>query len=151
MLTGYVRQFLPDRAFGFIRATDETDYFFHVSDWDGNPADIVRYARVTFDTVQYRIRATNEQRTKAIHISLIAPKVAPAPQPEVPYEPAPAAPSAPKQPRIAGQAKTILSTDDRPRPASALASPDHAVTAAATLAEATAPKTNAPNDGGIRE
>ena len=151
MLTGYIRQFLPERGFGFIRATDETDYFFHVSDWEsGNTAEIVRHARVNFDVATYRIRATNDERVKAVHIASSAPQAAPKPQPEIPYEPAPLAPGAPQQPRIAGQAKAILSTDDAPRPASAPASPGHAVTAAAALAEV-APKADALKDGGTRE
>ncbi len=155
MLTGYIRQFLPERGFGFIRATDETDFFFHVTDWEsGNIAEIVRHARVNFDVATYRIRATNEERVKAVHIALSAPQAAPKPQPQIPYEPTPEPVASPKQPRIAGQAKTILSTDDAPRPAYAPASPGHATTAAAALAEAdsqlkfglTAPK----NDGGAQ-
>ena len=157
-MQGYVHALYSDRNFGFVRCIESgeaVDTFFHFSDFDGDRAALVRNVRVTFEVVTYRVRGSKEERTKAINISLAAPKAA---QPEVPYEPTPTAapPSVPKQSRIAGQAKTILSTDDAPRPASAPASPGHASAAAAALAEADSQlkfglTADAPKDGGVRE
>lgn len=157
-MQGYLKKYHTERAFGFITSNTDgvvTDWFFHRSDFPGDPARLSQFARVTFDTQKYRIRGTQEERIKAVNIRVIEPD-APKPHPQIPYEPTPTAapPSAPKQSRIAGQAKTILSTDDAPRPASAPASSHHTVTAAAALADAdgqlkfglTAPK----NDGGAQ-
>jgi cold shock CspA family protein len=149
MQQGYIHALYLDRNFGFVRCIESgeaVDTFFHFSDFNGDRAVLARNVRVAFDVVTYRVRGSQAEKTKAINVSLVAPK----PQPETPYEPAPAPPSAPKQPRIAGQAKTILATDDAPRPAYATATATPA-SAVAALAEATAPKTDAPNDGGIRE
>ncbi len=158
----------PKAPWGFIKPEWHTDgrpavglpdIFYHVNNFVSvNPRDIAPGVLVEY------AEGRGNGKPCAVNIRIIplnAPQAAPKGQPEIPYEPVlVAAPIvAPKQPRIAGQAKAILSTDDAPRPASAPASPGHAVTAAAALAEGdgqlkfglTAPKTDAPQDGGTRE
>jgi len=157
-MQGYVHALYLDRNFGFIRCIETgeaIDTFFHTSDFNCKPAEIVRLARVTFDVVTYRARGSQAEKTKAINISLVSPK----PQPEVSYEPtaAPEPIAPPKPPLAPSSVGTILATDDKSNRATSTARPTSA--AAATLAEQdgqltvglTAPKTDAPQDGGIRE
>lgn len=57
-MTGYIVRVVVDKQFGFIKAADGNDYFFHKSDLDGFWEDLVtdfdghRNIKVTFEPTQ---------------------------------------------------------------------------------------------------
>lgn len=70
-MTGFVRMLSHEKRFGFIKAEDNKDYFFHASDlngfWDDLDADYKSNRKITveFDpnTGPKGPRATNVSRT----------------------------------------------------------------------------------------
>ena len=42
MNTGYVKVVKADKSFGFIRAADKKEYFFHKDDYQGNWEELVK-------------------------------------------------------------------------------------------------------------
>ncbi len=63
-MTGTIKKLTRDRAFGFIRAEDGVDYFFHQNELRGGLVfeDIHEGERVRFDT------ATTEKGPRAVEI-----------------------------------------------------------------------------------
>ena len=113
---GVVTRF-GSKGFGFLTDIQNRESFFvHVRDVD-RFIELREGDRVEFEAGERRDARDTTRR--AIQVSLISKPT---------------------------KAAKILSTDDLPRPASAPASPGHAVTAAAALAEV-APKAAAPKDG----
>lgn len=82
MSSGYVRNFFPDRRYGYLRdSLNGAEYFFHQTEFAGDPATIKPYVKVEFDVLPYANRE-GKPAVRAIHvtptISSAAPTVAPA-------------------------------------------------------------------------
>jgi hypothetical protein len=71
MRSGFVRQYFADRGYGYLRDTlNGADFFFHRTDFIGDPATIVIHATVQFVVLPY----TNRQgvpATKAVNVKIV--------------------------------------------------------------------------------
>lgn len=67
-MQGFVKKVTRDHAFGFIRAEDGVDYFFHQSAVEGAPPDAVMHEGVVvrFEPV------VADKGPKAVHIHMAA-------------------------------------------------------------------------------
>lgn|ERR1700735_531121 len=93
---GSIRTFYSEKHMGWLRdQATGTETWFHSSDFPVDPAKIVCGAKVRYAVFEYVQKG--QQRKKAVNIEFI---VAPAKNPEVPFEPVPVREPEPATPPV---------------------------------------------------